>query len=154
MPPKWNSGPATLTAHELPSVGSVVRYLHAARAFPVKSTLLAAIKSGNYASWLGLTYANANKYFPVPIETLQVNLNQSRQGARSTKPKPDRVPRPPKTKSKELYITTETISKLYTDDMGRFPVRFRSGNSLLMLSYHVDTNVILVEPFKYRHDRH
>ena len=49
---------------------------------------------------------------------------------------------------------TEPISKLYTADMGRFPVRFRSGNSLLMLSYHVDTNVILVEPFKSHHKRH
>ena len=96
--------------------------------------MLAAIKSGNYASWLGLTYANANKYFPVPIETLQVNLNQSRQGARSTKPKPVRVPKTPKIKSKEVYIATEPISKLYTDDMGRFPVRSRIGNNFRMLS--------------------
>ena len=58
------------------------------------------------------------------------------------------------TKSKELYITTEPMSKLYTDDMGRFPVHSRSGNNFVMLSYHVDTNVILVEPFESRHDRH
>ena len=38
--------------------------------------------------------------------------------------------------------------------MGRFPVRSCSGNNFLMLSYHVDTNVILVEPFEYRHNRH
>ena len=38
--------------------------------------------------------------------------------------------------------------------MGRFPVRSRSGNNLIMLAYHVDTNVILVEPFASRHDCH
>ena len=64
------------------------------------------------------------------------------------------MPRSPKTKSKEIYITTETIIKLYNDDMGRFPVRSRSGIRLLMLSYHMDTNVILVDPFESRHNRH
>ena len=58
------------------------------------------------------------------------------------------------TTSKELYITTEPISKLYTDDMGRFPVCYRSGNHFLMFSYHSDTDVILVYPFESRHDRH
>ena len=68
-----------------PSVGALVRYLHAAAGFPVKSTWLAAIKAGNYASWSGLTYANASKYYPVPIETLQGHLKQTRMGVRSTK---------------------------------------------------------------------
>ena len=58
------------------------------------------------------------------------------------------------TKSKELFIRTEPISKLYTDNMGRFPVRSCSGNNLIMLAYHVDTNAILVEPFASRHNRH
>ena len=122
--------------------------------FPVKSTFLAAIKAGNYASWPGLTYANAKNYCPVSIETLQGHLTQSRQDALSNKLKPDLVPRPPKTKSKELYITTELIIKLYTGDMGRFPVRSQSGNNSLVLSYHVYNNVILVEPFESRHDHH
>ena len=58
------------------------------------------------------------------------------------------------TKSKELYITTEPSSKLYTDDMGRSPVHSRIINNFIMLSYHVDTNVILVEPFESRHNLH
>ena len=147
VPPEWSSGPTALNAHDLPSVGALVRYLHAATGFPVKSTWFAAIKSVSYASWPGLTYANANKYCPVSIETLQVPITQSKQGTRYIKPKPDPVPRPPKTKSKEIYITTEPIRKLYTDDMGRFLVRSRSGNNFLMLSYHVDTNAVLVGPF-------
>ena len=46
------------------------------------------------------------------------------------------------------------ISKLYTDNMGRFPVRSRSGNYFIMLAYHVDSNVILADPFQSCHDLH
>ena len=68
--PQTHTTPAALTttpllalnAGDLPSVGALVHYLHAAAGFPVKSTWLAAIKAGNYASWPGLTYANAAKY--------------------------------------------------------------------------------------------
>ena len=81
---------------------------------------------------------------PMPTSITPSPLRPSK--AISPKPKTDPVPIPPKTKSKELYITTEPIRKLYTDDMGRFPVRSRSSNNFLMLSYYVDTNFILVEP--------
>ena len=64
--------PQTLTAlntHDLPSVGALVRYLHAAAGFLVKSTWLAAIKTGNFSTWPGLTYANASRYSPNCEET-------------------------------------------------------------------------------------
>jgi len=156
--PAWAlTTPLALNAHDLPSVGALVHYLHAAAGFPVKSTWLAAIKSGNYASWPGLTYANASKHCPNSDETIKGHLTQVRQGIRSTKPKPPPQPpqpAPPATPSKELHIWTEPISKLFTDDMGRFPVRSRSGNQYIMLAYHCDSNAILVEPFQSRADRH
>ena len=52
------------SAYDLPSVQALVKYFHAAAGYPVRSTWLAAIKAGNYASWPGLTYANARKYCP------------------------------------------------------------------------------------------
>ena len=58
------------------------------------------------------------------------------------------------TKSKELFIRIEPIGKLYTDNMGRFPVRSSSGNNFTMIAYHVDTNFILIEPFASCHDCH
>ena len=66
------------------------------------------------------------------------------------------VPAPPHptTKIKELYVWVEPIRKLYTNDMGRFPVGSRSGNYFIMLAYYVDSNIILVEPFQSRHNRH
>jgi hypothetical protein len=42
----------------------LIHYLHAAAGFPVKSTWLAAIKAGNFASWPELAYANASKFVP------------------------------------------------------------------------------------------
>ena len=135
--------------------------VHACAGFPVRSTWLAAIKAGNVVSWPSLTYADAAKYCPVSVETLKGHITQSRQGSFSTKPKPtskealpDITSQLPALKSKELYVFTQPISKLYTDNMGRFPVRSRSGNHYIMLAYHADTNAILVEPFQSRHNRH
>ena len=48
---------------------------------------------------------------------------------------------PPNPPSKELYVRIHHISKIYSDDMGRFPVRSYSGNEYIMLAYHVDTNM-------------
>ena len=110
------------------------------------------------SSWLDLTYANASKYCPISVESVKGHLTQSRQGVRSTRPKPrtdqEHVPREPMTQLQELFIRTEPISKLYTDDMGRLPIRFCRGNNFIMIAYHVDTNVMLVELFASRHNRH
>ena len=119
-------------------MGALVRYLHATAGFPVKSTWLGAIKAGNYATWPGLTYANASKYCPLSVESVKGHLTQSRQGVRSTKPKPtpdlDPVPIKQTTKTQELFIRTEPISKLYTENMGRFPIRYRQGKNFIMLA--------------------
>ena len=66
-------------------MGALVRYMHAAAGFPVRSTWLKAIKNGNFNSWPGLTYNNAAKYCPQPIETMKGHMVQSSQGFRSTK---------------------------------------------------------------------
>ena len=91
-------------------------------------------------------------------------MTQTRQGVRSTKrkttpPKPTRSVSPlssniPATILKKLYVVVEPVSKIYTDDMGRFPIRSRSGHRYIMLAFHCNSNVILIEPFQSRHDRH
>ena len=95
-PPDCSKGPTALNAHDLPSVGALIRYLHATAGFPVRSTWLESIKAGNYSSWPGLTYANASKYCPISVESVKGHLTQSSQGVRSTKPKtrPDLDPVP------------------------------------------------------------
>ena len=135
------------SAYNLPSVQALVRYLHAAAGFPVRNTWLRAIKAGNYASWPGLTYQNAAKYCPDADETLQGHMVQTRQGVRSTHqhPRRQRIDRPPLSTdhdapptvhapTNELHIHVEHVSKLYTDDTGRFPVRSRRGNQYIMVA--------------------
>ena len=56
--------------------------------------------------------------------------------------------------TKELHVRIDLTNKVYTNDMGIFPVRSCSGNYFIVLAYHVDSNVILVDPFQSRHDCH
>ena len=86
------------------------------------------------------------------------HLVQKRQGVRSTKPKLTLTsspgPKLPQVRSNELHIHVTPISKLYTDDTGRFPSHARSGNQYIMISYHCDANLILADPFFSRKDMH
>ena len=68
------------SAYDLPSVKTLIRYLHDAAGFPVRFTWLAAIKAGNYSSWLVLTYFNAFKITPDSNETLKGHLKQNLPG--------------------------------------------------------------------------
>ena len=60
----------------------------------------------------------------------------------------------PQQQTKEINIWDQPISKLYTDDCDRFPIRSRSGNEYIMIAYHCYSNTILQAPFvnrKYKH---
>ncbi len=121
---------------DLPSIGALVGFYHACLGFPVKQTWLNAIKADNCDTFEGLTYSNAAKYCPDSDETIMGHLAQQCQNVRSTKPKqptpaqlvlpppPLVLPPPPlETSSRLLFVTTEPLSKLYTDDTGRFPIK-------------------------------
>ena len=66
--------PAAHNAYDLPSLEALVKYMHAAAGFTVKSTWLRAIKKGNFATWPGLTYSNAAKYCPQSVEALKGHM--------------------------------------------------------------------------------
>ena len=83
------------STYDLPRVQALVRYLHAAAGFPVKSTWIKAIKAGNFDTWPGLTCANATKYYPLSNESIKGHMVQSYQGVRSTQPKRHKTPAPP-----------------------------------------------------------
>jgi hypothetical protein len=114
---------------DLPSIGALVGFYHACLGFPVKQTWLVAIKAGNCDTFEGLTYSNAAKYCPDADESIMGHLAQQRQNVRSTKPKqPSPVPLvvlppPAPTASTQVFVVTQPLSKLFTDDTGRFPVR-------------------------------
>ena len=60
----------------------------------------------------------------------------------------------PNIKKQEIHIWYQPISKLYTDDCGRFPIRSKSGNEYIIIAYHCDSNTILQAPFVNRKDKH
>ena len=118
---------------------------------------------------IGLTYNNAEKYFPQSMETIKGHMVQSSQGFRSTKKIDRKVHNNqmeksqqqsntdniiPNQKTQEIHRCDQPISKLYTDDCGRFPIRSRSGDEYIMIAYHCDSNTILQAPFFNRKDKH
>ena len=130
----------TCSVYDLPRVRELIRYFCAAAGYPVRSTWLKAIGSGNYYTWTGLTLANATKYLPFPTATIMGHLDQKRQGVPYTKTKLPKIPQEhvlPQVRSNELHVHVTPISKLYTDDTGRFPV-----------------HAYLAEPFSSRKDAH
>ena len=132
---------AAYSAYELPSVAALILYFHAAAGYLVRSTWLTAISSGNYSLWLGLTLANATKYYTKATATIMGPLFQKIQRVRSNRPKlPTTIStdqQPPQVCSNEVYILVTPISKLYTDDTGRFPIHSCNGNQYLMIAYHL-----------------
>ena len=46
------------------------------------------------------------------------------------------------------------MNTIFTDDMGQFPIKSRSGNSYIMLAHHVGANAIFIEPLKSKADTH
>jgi hypothetical protein len=147
----------------LPSIGALVGLYHACLGFPVKQTWLEAIKAGNCNSFDGLTYSNVSQYCPDTNKTILGHMAQQRPNVRSTKPKSDPslalVPliQPPATvdlPSNQVFIKVHPLSRLYTDDTGRFLVKAHSGNQYVMIAYHADGNLILQQAFKTRNDCH
>jgi hypothetical protein len=145
---------------DLPSIGALVGFYHVCLGFPVKQTWLDAIKAGNCDTFDGLTYSNAAKYCPDSDETIMGHLAQQRQNVRSTKPKlPTPAPlvvrpAPVAMPSNQVFIVIQPLSKLFTNNTGRFPVRARSGNQYVMIAFHANSNLILQQAFKTKSDRH
>jgi hypothetical protein len=73
--------------YDLPLTEQAIKWIHTICGYPVKSTLLKAIKAGNYVGWPMLTEHNIHKYYPETIETAKGPLNQMRKNVRSTKAK-------------------------------------------------------------------
>ena len=53
-----------------------------------------------------------------------------------------------------LVVNVVPLSKLYTDDTGRFPVRACSGNQYVMIAYHANCNLILQQAIQTKSDCH
>ncbi len=152
---------------DLSSIGALVGFYHACLGFPVKQTWLDVIKAGNCDTFKGLTYSNAAKYCRIQTKTIMGHLVQQLQNVRSTKPKqptpaplvlpppPLVLPPPPVASPSNLvFVKTQPLSKLYTNDTGCFPVRACSGNQYVVIAFHANGNLILQQAFKTKSNCH
>ena len=83
-------------------------------------------------------------------------MTQTKQVLRSTKAKPPlvearaRAPQQTNATTNKVHNYETTISKLYTDDCGRLPIKSGSGENHIMIAYNCDTNAILQSSFETR----
>ena len=148
-------------AYDLPSTKALVEYLHCTVGSPVKSQFLQAVKCGNYRSFPGLTATNVARYCPEnATPTVLGHMTQVQKGLRSTQSallatltKPDDTLKIIEV-GLGLHVVEVPIATLYTDDMGRFPIRAMSGNQYIMLAFQDAANVILVQAFQSKADHH
>jgi hypothetical protein len=64
------------------------------------------------------------------------------------------LPPPIATPSNQVFVITKLLSKLFTDDTGHFPIRARSSNQSVIISFHANGNLILQQAFKSKSNRH
>jgi len=94
----------------------------------------------------------------LPTATAKGHLDQERKNLQSTKIREnplvnDTSAKDDNQKSHNLYCGLEKIvptGRAYYDLTGRFPHRSSQGNEYLFVTYHHDSNAILVEPVKKR----
>ena len=78
------------------------------------------------------------------------HMNQTHQHVRSTKTdKPisqdGDQQEPNNHPTHNVFATIEDTGKVYTDQMGRFPVHSSAGNQYILVMYNYDSNAILTE---------
>jgi hypothetical protein len=134
--------------YELCNTGALVNYLHKAMFSPTKSALLQAVKNGHQVTWPGLTEKAINKHIKLMPATTMGHMNQRRQNIRSISKTPitsdiDDVTVTPAglgTKTHLVYAVLVDQGQLYTDLMGKFPVRSSKCNWYVMVCYVFDCN--------------
>jgi hypothetical protein len=116
--------------------------------------MLQSVKDGHLITWPGLTEDAINKHLKLTPATAMGHMNQRRQNIRSTSKAPiEKQPTPDTdlgTKTHLVYAVVVDHGQLYTELMGKFPVRSSKGNSYVMVCAIYDFNYVKVIPMKSR----
>jgi hypothetical protein len=119
--------PIANNVYELRNTEALVHYWHKALFGPTKSAMLQAVKDGHLITWPGLTEDPINKHSKLTPATAMGHMNQRRQNIRSTSKEPvEKTPTQDTdlgTKTHLVYAIVVNQGQLYTDLMGKFPVR-------------------------------
>ena len=133
--------------------------MHAVCSYPVKSTWIKAVKTGNFIGWPLLTEKNIAKYYPETDETPKGHMNQTRKNVWWTKTKAvpfktcDSTNKLCGKKEQDVFVKTYDVREtIFSDQTGKYPVQSQRGNKYIMVMVEIDSNAILVEPMKSRND--
>lgn len=148
---------ANVIIHKKQNINDLMQYFHATLYSPTKSTLLKAVKNGNFIGWPGLTSNNITKHLQETEHTAKGHLDQHRKNLQSTinQQVVDHDFHP----IQIAQITNETIAfiidpkqlkKGFFDLTGRFPYTSSRGNNYIFVLYDFDSNAILSTPLKSR----
>ncbi|KAL7475149.1 hypothetical protein ACHAW6_001077 [Cyclotella cf. meneghiniana] len=134
--------------YDLPSTEAVIWYLHAALGFPVKATLLKAVRNGNSGSFPGLTLSAVNRYFLESDETQKGHMKALRQGVQSTKDKLGDNDLSIQKRASMKFLGHWSTERMYTSwyQAGRFPITSSRGHKYVMVAVELDGNYIDAEP--------
>ena len=149
--------------YETSTQADLAQYLHQCLFSPTPATLIKAIKNDQLLSFPGLTADLITKHLPPSTATAKGHMHQSRQGIRSTRPKPvtpsdpqDMNPDHQPQAAHHIYcfaaLADLNSGTIYTDLTGRFPVRSYKGMQYIFVCYEYASNSIHVRPMKSRED--
>ena len=149
------------------SIKDLVNFLKACCFSPTKSTLLQAVKNGNFITWPGITPETITKFYEQTIPTSKGHLNQERKFLQSTKQPLKLYQHDAATSFQDAFPQDEILHRPthnvicalipfearftgYMDLTGKFPYPSSRGNQYIVVTYDYDTNAILAEPVKNR----
>jgi len=147
---------AAMGVYELPSTKEVVRFLHAALGYPTQATLFTAAQHSNLVTFPGMTPQNISGHFPESDETQKGHMKQTKQGVRSMKiVDKDAMlgfKQQPGIKHKDVYLMVFDATKksMFSDQMGKFPIKSAHGNKYIMVAVELDGYYIDCEPLQSR----
>jgi hypothetical protein len=132
--------------------------MHGVCVYPVKLTWLKVVRASNFVGWPLLTEKNIARYYPDTVEMQKGHMNLARKNVRSTKcqRQPFEVASVASLqgkKERDIFTSVYNVREaIFSDQTGQFPTRSQRGNKYVMVMVKVDSNAILLEPLKSRHD--
>jgi hypothetical protein len=125
---------------------------------PTQYALLQAVKNGHMVTRPSLTEKAINKHLKLNPAATMGHMNQRRQNIRSTSKNPitsdiediAATTANSGTDTPRVYAILVDQGQLYTDLMGKFPVRSSKGNWYVIVCYIFYCNYVKVVPIKSR----
>jgi hypothetical protein len=163
--------PSTAVAnslYECSTTHKLIHFYYACLNFPVKSTLILAIKAGYLKGFPGLTAARVRCHIDVNVASKRGHMDQVRQGQRSTKLAATAIPivlppnradsnmdpqpqQPSNKRTHHVFLMVHGVTgSIASNQMGRIPVSSTRGNAYVALFYIFDPNYIKSVPIRNR----